>query len=533
MRWLLPSIADWVFIAILGVLVFTNLSVRLLGDAGIGWHIRTGQWILSTQAVPHFDPFSSSLSGRPWFAWEWLYDVLVGWLDWGAGLNGVVFFTAAVIAATFSGVFRLILRRKTSLPIALALTLLAASASTIHFLARPHVVSWFFSLVWVWVLDGFEHAGSESPGEFRRHRRLLLLLPLLMLIWVNVHGGFLVGFVLLGIYWLNAVWRWFRLKEDSFDDFLEKVRAGKRARDLAWIAFLSALATFVNPYGWKLHVHIFRYLSNRFLMDHIDEFQSPNFHGVAEKCFAVLLLLTLVALAADRRGVAKRRLSEMLLLLFAAYSGLYAARNIPVSSLLLIWVIGPKLSGAIVTAVGSFAKKGPMARSQGVESEPFLRRMQILDSGLHGHLWPVAAAAVICWVAFHSTALGGKSLMNAHFDRKRFPVAAVDYLAKRRAEGPLFAPDYWGGYLIYRLYPGTKVVIDDRHDFYGEPFLRSYLKTIHVEPGWEEFLDQHPAAYLVVPKTSALASILLETPRWQPIYSDDVTTVFSGSNNHP
>jgi hypothetical protein len=123
--------------------------------------------------------------------------------------------------------------------------------------------------------------------------------------------------------------------------------------------------------------------------------------------------------------------------------------------------------------------------------------------------------------------------MNAHFDRKRFPVAAVDYLAKRRAEGPLFAPDYWGGYLIYRLYPGTKVVIDDRHDFYGEPFLRSYLKTIHVEPGWEESLDQHPAAYLVVPKTSALASILLETPRWQPIYSDDVTTVFSGSNNHP
>ena len=63
---------------------------------------------------------------------------------------------------------------------------------------------------------------------------------------------------------------------------------------------LSAAATLVNPYGFKLHVHIYRYLSNRFLMDHIDEFQSPNFHYVAQKCFAGLLLLTLLALAGEK-----------------------------------------------------------------------------------------------------------------------------------------------------------------------------------------------------------------------------------------
>jgi hypothetical protein len=71
-----------------------SLSVRLLGDAGIGWHIRTGQLILSTHTIPRVDPFSSTMAGHPWFAWEWLYDVLVGWLDTVAGLNGVVFFTA-------------------------------------------------------------------------------------------------------------------------------------------------------------------------------------------------------------------------------------------------------------------------------------------------------------------------------------------------------------------------------------------------------------------------------------------------------
>jgi hypothetical protein len=101
-RWLVPSIGDLLFVALLGLLAFTNLSVRLLGDAGIGWHIRTGQLILSTHAIPRADPFSSSMSGQPWFAWEWLYDTLAGWLDSAAGLNAVVLFTAVIIAAVFS-----------------------------------------------------------------------------------------------------------------------------------------------------------------------------------------------------------------------------------------------------------------------------------------------------------------------------------------------------------------------------------------------------------------------------------------------
>src|SRR5580700_1926011 len=96
-RWLVPSIADLLFVALLGLLACTTLSVRLLGDAGIGWHIRTGQLILATHAIPRVDPFSS-LAGQPWFAWEWLYDLLVGWLESATGLNGVVLSTALMIA---------------------------------------------------------------------------------------------------------------------------------------------------------------------------------------------------------------------------------------------------------------------------------------------------------------------------------------------------------------------------------------------------------------------------------------------------
>jgi len=96
----MPSVGDVIFIALLGLLCFTPLSVRLLGDAGIGWHIRTGQEILATHAIPGVDLFSSTMLDKPWFAWEWLYDILVGGLDRAAGLNAGVLFTALVIASS-------------------------------------------------------------------------------------------------------------------------------------------------------------------------------------------------------------------------------------------------------------------------------------------------------------------------------------------------------------------------------------------------------------------------------------------------
>ncbi len=89
-------------------------------------------------------------------------------------------------------------------------------------------------------------------------------------------------------------------------------------------------------------------------------------------------------------------------------------------------------------------------------------------------------------------ALGSSQWMHAHFDPKRMPVEAVNYLQLHRVNAPILSPDYWGGYLIYRLYSSYEVVIDDRHDFYGEQFLKSYLKMVHVEPGWNDFLKLAP-----------------------------------------
>ncbi|MGO9085421.1 MAG: hypothetical protein ACLQBK_09360 [Candidatus Sulfotelmatobacter sp.] len=502
----MPSVQDLIFVAVLGALVFTPLSVRLLGDAGIGWHIRAGQQILATHMIPRVDSFSSTTGGKPWFAWEWLYDLLVGQLEASLGLNGVVWFTAIVIAAVFAWTFRLLILRGTNVLVALVLVLLAMSASMIHFLARPHVVSWLFTLAWFWILESSER--EWFYGGDRQHGGWLWALPLLMLVWVNMHGGFLLGFVLLGIFWAGAMWNWFRTKENRIEELLPRIAAGKRARALAGVGLLSLAASLVNPFGWRLHEHIYSYLSNRFLMDHIDEFRSPDFHGVAQRCFLILLLITPAALAARGREL---RMSEVMTVLFAVYAGLYASRNIPVSAVLLVMVMGPLLSPVL----------SPARLGRG-----FFQRMSAVESGLRGHVWPILIVVLTFWIAGTGVKLASRFGMNAHFDATRMPVEAVNYLERHELKGPVLSPDYWGGYLIYRLYPATRVVVDDRHDLYGEQFFKSYLKMIRGQPEFGEFLAGRNIGCILLPREAPLATVLLESRRWNVIYRDDTAVAF-------
>jgi len=392
------------------------------------------------------------------------------------------------------------------------------SASTLHFLARPHVLSWLFALAWFWILDSSE-ADCYNVSGSKKNR--LWLLPLLMLVWVSVHGGFVLGFILLAIFWLGAGWNWYKARGNRIEDSVERIAAGRRVRSLGLVSLISVAASFVNPYGWNLHAHVYSYLSNRFLMDHVDEFQSPNFHGVAQKCFAVLLLVTLAALAVRGRRL---RVSEGLTVLFAIYSGLYASRNIPVSSILLVMVVGPLMCGA---EGGNSNPLSPQKRAS------FVRRMTDIESGLRGHVWCLIAVVASVLIAAHGGTVGSSVVMDAHFGAVRMPVEAVNYLEQQGTAGPILSPDYWGGYLIYRLYPKAQVVVDDRHDLYGEKFLKSYLKMIHGEPGWGDFLSEHKEACVLFPRDSALASLLAESAQWRPVYADAVAIVFVRRSEPP
>jgi hypothetical protein len=510
LRCLVPSARDIVFICLFWSVLAGTLSKLPLADADIGWHIRTGEQILITHALPRTDPYSSTMHGQPWFAWEWLYDLWLGMLHHAAGLNGVVWLCAVIVASTFLILLSQLLKRGTGLLLALGLMLMSECAATIHLFARPHIVSWLFVLLWFIALERWEQGSGP--------RWLPWFFPVSMLFWVNLHGAWIYGLVLLAFYLVaSAVESW------RAHDAFTALKAARRAGMMAWSWAAAAVATFVNPFGWRLHAHVYSYLADRYLMGRISEFRSPNFHFWAPRCFGMILALTVFALAGRRRSL---RLSHLLVLILAVYTGLLSARNLPVSSMLLVLVIGPTLwedFATLATRPGAWR----WMRSRIAGMAEFSDRMGAQELRLQGHLWPAVCVMGALALCLNGGRLGSSQLIHAQFDPKSVPVAATDFLQKERSDEPVFSTDTWGGYLIYRFYPQRRVVFDDRHDLYGADRVRQFLILLQGEPGWRQALDNLQVGTVLVPADSTLANLLRQLPQeWSLKYEDQLAAVF-------
>jgi len=187
-----PSMTDFAFLMPI-IFIFQGMhgAKTLLGDCDTGWHVRTGEWIMSHGQVPHQDLFSFTRVGQPWFAWEWLWDVIFGWMHLHWGMATVVVGSALVISMTAALLFRLAQHKSGNPLVAMAITFLAVASSSIHFLARPHLFTLLFTVIFYTILEKARERGSA---------RLLWLLPLLTVLWTNLHGGWFIGIVLIGIY---------------------------------------------------------------------------------------------------------------------------------------------------------------------------------------------------------------------------------------------------------------------------------------------------------------------------------------------
>jgi hypothetical protein len=505
----LPSVGDLVFLVAFWALFIGPLSNRPLADSDIGWHIRTGQRILATHSAPRVDSFSSTMHGQPWFAWEWLYDALLGIVHNAMGMNGVVWLAALLMATTFAILFRQLFVRGTGLPVAIPLWLLVLGASSIHVFARPHIVSWLFTLLWFIALERWE---QESAPSWLRW-----FFPASMLLWVNLHGGWVLGMALLAIYGVAAFID--GLREP---DAILRIRSALRARGMAMTFIMSALATIVNPYGWQLHKHIYRYLSDRYLMNRIAEFRSPDFHGWGQRGFVVILVLILISVAGRRK---KMQLSHWLIVLLMAWAGVYAVRNLPVSAMLLALIAGPSLWESLTALAERPGAWGPVRRVS-VWLVEFAARAGSQEFKLRGHVWPVLGVIGALVICLNGGRLGSQQLIHKEFDAEHFPSKAIGYLKQEESVAPIFGPDQWGGYFIYSLYPQRLVQIDDRHDLYGSTRFREYLILMQGEPGWKEVLKSWQVQTFVLPADSTLANLLAQLPQeWSRVYEDKSAVV--------
>ncbi len=475
----------------------------LLGDGDTGWHLRTGEWILAHGHVPDRDIFSFTRSGQPWFAWEWLWDVLFGWLHLHAGMPAVILATSLVLAVTFALLFRLA-RRSGDAVVALAVTLAAAAGSAGHWLARPHLFTMLFTVVFCSIL--------ARPAESGMPRRLWLLPPL-MALWTNLHGGFPAGILLVAAYAAGEFA--FLLGETSPDNRRLAIRRGR-----LYLFTLTGcgIATLVNPYGYKLHAHIFAYLADGFYRGNIMEFQSLDFQSGQARYFEILLV---AGAAAAFRHLRRGRLVWPLLFAIWAHLALYSARHVEIFVLLAAAPAAELVSSGL-RRLPSLRLAGWLRRAL-QEVADFTAEWNTVDGGPRWHLISLAAVLALAALLY---APRPPSVCRAAYNPKSFPVAAAGLLEKEGLYSGVFTEDLWGGYLIYRAYPRGRVFIDGRSDFYGPEFVRRYIKALGAQAGWERYLDRYRVRTVLLPPDAPLAGALRQSGAWRLVYDDGVALIF-------
>ena len=497
--WLIPNFFTAVFaVTLLQVLFLSAGSPRLLHDSDTGWHIRNGEAILANVSVPHADSFSYTRNGEPWFAWEWLSDAVFGALHRTAGLPAIALTAAVLIGLTTAGAAQFALSNGANLFLTAAATAVMLGVMSMHWLARPHLFSWLLALVFL----------SVSEHQRRRASWKLFALPAVSAVWANMHGSFLLGPAILFTYtigeWINAA-----VLRPSRDASSASAGGFRLARNrFALTTLLCVSATFINPYGWRLHQHILAYLQNTYLMDHIQEFRSFDFHSSGAVYVELFLVTAIVGTIALIR---QRAFGPALLSMALLHASFYSARHLPMAAVLVL-----PLSIAALTRE---SEHWPLLRGFFEYSE----RLRAIDRRIFPAV-PIMLLLILSIFGLNAHAAAGR----VDFDSKTFPVKAADFLERNNVgrNGHVFATDQWGGYIIYRFSGQMKVFIDGRSDFYGQQFLETYAQVTEVKPGWDIALKQYDVRFVLLPPEKGLASALQLSPEWKRRYQDTVAAVY-------
>ena len=444
-------------------------------DSDYWWHLRTGQEIVESGSLPRVDSYSHTATGQPWVAHEWLTEVLFYRAQQSVGYVGNVALFGLLGALTALTVYATCRLRGLGEPAAALLMLWAAALGMGSANVRPQVVTTLLLAVCALLLTLYK----------RGHPRALWPLPPLLALWVNLHGGYVIGLVLLGL----------TLAGEAVARVLGRPAAP--LRPLVAVTALSIGATLVSPHGFEALRYPFSYIgSENAMMRYIQEWQSPDFHRPELLIFASSLLLAIAL------GVAGRPLglTDVLWALVFALMGLQSVRHIALFGVVAIPLLGTRLLAEIPGLGGSLAS---------------WRRPWLLLI-----VWPLVALWLLKMASSPGQLQLGREASSAGY-----PVGAVEYLRAHDLSGNLFNAYHWGGYLIHELYPGRLVFIDGRTDVYAQ-FVGRYQQVEHLQPSWRQVLDEHAVRVVLVEKNGPLSVVLQDDHNWQDVYTGDVERLF-------
>jgi hypothetical protein len=468
-------------IAILAILVAP------VQDPDFWWHLRIGEWMLQSRALPSHDIFTYTATAHTWTDHEYLTEVLMA-LAYRAG--GPLALSIGFGFLTWVGFWVIYLTarggRQPYVVVGLGLAIGAIAGGPIWG-PRAQMITFFLTCVELYWLRGYLDGRSRALNWF----------PLLMVVWANLHGGWVVGFLFLGIGLASEIIQWAVDRSSNVHAF--------HVRRLAIITVASLAAVMATPHGVGLYLYPFQTQGSEAQQRLIVEWFSPDFHQTYLKPFEAMLFLLFASFT-----VRRPRLYDFMLTLGVLALSLQSVRHIA----LFVAATTPILVRQL----------GGIWRSLATRYN--LRLAQPSGSPV---LMAVTALVLVAITAATAIRVAGHEAQQRELTRTSFPVGAADWLAAHPEVGHRMYNQYgWGGYLVDRFYPDSnrRVFIFGEAALMGDSLLQEYQDVQTIRPDWRQVLDRYRVDYVVYNKGEALANVLATQPDWDRVYEDDVAVIY-------
>ena len=478
-RALLPRLS-----AVLFILVFLSaLSVgpKMLNiDGDLPRHLLMGKLVMETGNPPATEVFSYVYENRPYTPQEWLAGVMYYSVYAVLGLNGVVLLAGILIATSFTVLYVDAVSNNANRAKTFSLIILGTLVSSIHWVTRPHLFTMLFLAIWLILSDRL----------YRNRPVNLWIFPLLMVLWANIHGEFIAGFLVLLAYLAGWMFQYLLARSGT------SMEIGKK---FGIVTLASLAACFISPAGFRTWDIVFGYVTNRYLLSRIVETRPPNF---TQPEYWPLLLLLGISIYLSITKKDRFLPPHFLLLAGFGFMSLLAARNAHLVGLVLPFVLsnagkGITPSGALATLEAAMMK---------------------MESEVRGTALPIVLTLLVSAVLL----MGPWQSFN-RFESRVFPVDAVRWLEMHPQTGRMFNAFDWGGYILLHLWPEQKTFIESHTDVTGEA-TQKYETIITLQDGWQGILEQYDIKWAILPPDWPLAD-KLKAQGWETVYQDPTAVI--------
>lgn len=471
------------------ILLLLIMALRTPLDTDMWWHLRAGEETWLNRQVYSVDTFSFTRSGQIWLNHSWLSQVMMFVLFQTGGYLALSVWVAVTAATSMALVY---FQMEGHSLLRGAILILAGAAASVVWSPRPQIMSLvLFGLV-SYLLYLY---------KWKKKNHLIWLVPI-FLIWGNLHGGYVLGVILLGVM--------------IGGELLNKIIPGKtefhmdwpEIRKLVFWASSGMLAVLINPFGigmWKIP---FNTVGVKALQDFISEWASPDFHQLFQQPMLWMLFLIFIAI-----GISKKTIdgTDLLSLIVFSWFAFTARRNFGPFAMVSAPVISRHLHDIFENWKSEGKNKNKLSATAG----------NISDNTRN---WINLAIIVLLVVAASWKAVDvNKTSFVREKESEIFPSQAVDILLNENDPGKIFNEYNWGGYLIWHL-RDFQVFVDGRTDLYGDEILDDYLAVVKVQKGWNQILDINKIDILLI-KSGSNLEIFAKNKGWHTIYKDSIAVV--------